>query len=191
MNPGQDPRIERSRRVIAEATIAEMADVGYGAMTVEGIAKRAGVAKSTIYRQWSGKLEIVEAALELLKADVVVDAAAPPRRRLTELLARLAGFIGDLDEPGAACFPALVSAAHYDPAVREFHFRFGAEVRQVLVDIITEGQRSGEFSDDRDPVLAAELLMGPIFYRRLMTPTSYPVGGVDVLVAAVLGPQNR
>ena len=45
-----DPRIVRSRRVILEATIDELAEAGYGAMTIESVAKRAGVGKATIYR---------------------------------------------------------------------------------------------------------------------------------------------
>lgn len=188
MSPELDPRVERSRRVIAEAAIAEMAEVGYGAMTIEGVAKRAGVSKATIYRQWSGKLELIEAALEALKAEMTFDVDAPPRTQITDLLAWLAGYIGDAENPSAACVPAMVSAAQYDPAVREFHHRFSGSRRQILVDIVTAGQQAGDFRADLDPVLCAELLVGPIFYRRLMTAEPYPVDRVDALVDAVLGP---
>ena len=63
----QDPRIERSRRVILEAALAELGEVGYGALTIESVAARAGVGKSTIYRHWSGKLNLVEDAFRTLK----------------------------------------------------------------------------------------------------------------------------
>ena len=191
MSPELDPRIERSRRVIAEATLAEMADVGYGAMTVEGIAKRAGVSKATIYRQWSGKLEIVEAALEMLKEKMTYDESAPPRARLTQLLTWLADYIADVDNTGSACVPAMVSAAEYDPAVREFHHRFGASRRQILIDMIVEGQTAGEIDASLDAALSAELLVGPIFYRRLMTATPFPPAEVERVVGAVLGPAGR
>ena len=46
VSPGADPRIERSRSVIHAATIEELAEVGYGAMTIESIARRAGVGKA-------------------------------------------------------------------------------------------------------------------------------------------------
>src|SRR5262249_39485671 len=62
-----DPRIERSRAVILEATLDELADVGYGAFTVEGVARRAGVSKATVYRHWDGKLELVADAVSRLK----------------------------------------------------------------------------------------------------------------------------
>jgi TetR/AcrR family transcriptional regulator, regulator of autoinduction and epiphytic fitness len=183
-----DPRIERSRRLITEAALEEMADAGYGAMTVEGIAKRACVSKATIYRHWSGKLEIVEAALEQLKSTMIFDHSAPPRARLTQLLTWLADYVGNVDDSSSACVPAMVSAAQYDPAVREFHHRFSSSRQQVLIDMVIEGQAVGVIDRDLDPQLTAELLVGPIFYRRLMTATPFLSKDVPALVDAVLGP---
>lgn len=188
MTPDVDPRIERSRRVIAEAALAEMAEVGYGALTVEGIAKRAGVSKATIYRHWAGKLEIIGSALEMLKSTVAVDDAAPPRQRLRRLLEWLADEIGDLANRGAACLPAMVSAAQYDPAVRDVHHRFSANRRKVLIDIVIEGQGAGDIDPALDPELTVELLVGPIFYRRLMTGSPLPAADVIRVIDAVLGP---
>ena len=183
-----DPRIERSRRVIAEAAIAEMAEVGYGSMTIEGVAKRAGVSKATIYRQWKNKLDVVAGALDSLKTEVAIDESAPPRVRVAQLLTWLANFLGDESKPAAACMPMLVSAAQYDPAVREFHHRFTNERRQVLIDILIDGQARGDFAGDLDPDLTAELLVGPLFYRRLMSGGTFPVEDLPALIDAVLGP---
>jgi TetR/AcrR family transcriptional regulator, regulator of autoinduction and epiphytic fitness len=164
-----------------------MAEAGYGAMTVEAVAKRAGVSKATIYRQWSGKLEMIEAALDLLKDDMVLDQSAPPRARLTQLLTWLATHLGDPSNPVARCVPALVSASQYDDAVREFHHRFSAARRQVLIDILVEGQAASDVDAGLDVTLTAELLVGAIFYRRLMTSTPFPPSDVPDLVDAVLG----
>ncbi len=188
MSPDLDPRIERSRRVIADATMAEMAEVGYGSMTIEGVAKRAGVSKATIYRQWKNKLDLVAGALDLVKDGMQLDESAPPRVRLTELLTWLADYLGDDDNPTAACMPMLVSAAQYDLAVRAFLHRFSGERRQVLIDIIVDGQRRGDFAADLDPDLTAELLVGPLFYRRLMSGEVFPSDGVPALIDAVVGP---
>lgn len=182
-----DPRIERSRRVIREATIAEMAEVGYGAMTIEKIAKRAGVSKATLYRQWNGKLDLVESSLEMMKDDMQIDTSVPPRERIGQLLTWLATFLANTDDPASACVPALVSAAQYDPAVREFHHRFSSARRRVLVEMVAEGIAGGEFSAELDPELTAELLVGPLFYRRLMSRTPFPAGEVPNVVRAVLG----
>src|SRR5262245_16989843 len=77
-----DPRIERSRRVILEAALEELGAVGYGALTIEGVAARAGVGKSTIYRHWPGKLPLVEDAFRTLKAHAAIPESGPIRERI-------------------------------------------------------------------------------------------------------------
>src|ERR1700733_9767996 len=54
-----DPRVERSRQLILRAALQELGEVGYGAFTIESVAARSGVAKSTIYRHWSDKLSLI------------------------------------------------------------------------------------------------------------------------------------
>lgn len=184
----RDPRIERSRRVILEATVEEMAEVGYGALTIESVAKRAGVGKATIYRQWRGKVDLVESVLEMIREDIVVRADGTVRERVTSLLKGLATYLSD--SKASLCMPAMVSAAHYDDAVGEFQFRFAAERRQVLIDLLSEGVDSGELDPDLDPLLTVEILAGPLFYRRLMTDRPFLADDVPKLVGAVLGPST-
>ncbi|MGB3735926.1 MAG: TetR/AcrR family transcriptional regulator [Ilumatobacter sp.] len=182
-----DPRVERSRRVIQDAVIAEMASVGYGALTVEAVAKRAGVSKATIYRQWKNKLEIVESALGSMSAEMELDDSLPVKERITVMLTWLATFLADSENPASACMPALVSASHYDDDVRAFHHRFSGQRRQVLADMIREGQAVGDIDPELHPDRTTEILVGPLFYRRLMTADPYPPADVGDLVAMILG----
>lgn len=167
-----------------EATLDELAEVGYGAMTVESIARRAGVGKATLYRQWSGKLALVESALLLLEDDPVVPPAGSVRQRIDGLLTWLAGHL--VESRLAACMPALVSAARVDDAVGDFLHRFTSARRQVLIDLLDEGVANGELPSDLDTHLTAEALAGPLFYRRLMVGTSFPPDRVAALTALVL-----
>ena len=73
-----DPRIERSRQVILRAALAELGEAGYGAFTIESVAARAGVAKSTIYRHWPDKVTLIADAFETAHAHTV-----PPIEALT------------------------------------------------------------------------------------------------------------
>ena len=57
-------RTARTRRAVLEATVAELAAHGYGALTVERVATRAGVHKTTLYRRWGGKQGLVAEAVE-------------------------------------------------------------------------------------------------------------------------------
>jgi TetR/AcrR family transcriptional regulator of autoinduction and epiphytic fitness len=180
-----DPRVERSRQLICDATLDELAEVGYGAMTIESIARRAGVGKATIYRHWNGKLDLVESALDNVKADPEVPAGGSARERITAMLHWLADYLYDSER--SACMPAMVSAAHYDDAVRTFHHRFSAERRTVMVGLVEDGISAGEFHNRLDARLVAETLLGPLFYRRLMTPDPFPPDEVDRIVDLVLG----
>lgn len=181
-----DPRVERSRRVIQDAAIAEMAAVGYGAMTVEAVAKRAGVSKATIYRQWKNKLGIVESALGAKPTDIVFDESVPARDRIMQMLTWLATFLADADDPMSACLPALVSASQYHEDVRDFHHRFSAERRSVLTEMIRDGQESGHIDSTLDPVRTTEMLVGPLFYRRLMTAEPFAPDDIPALVNSIL-----
>jgi AcrR family transcriptional regulator len=189
-----DPRVERSRRVILEATLDELGEVGYGAFTVEGVARRAGVGKATVYRHWPGKLSLVADAIEHLRQPPAVGHDGPLRDRIVQLLRSLAVMVSD--SRWAQCMPAIIDAAGRDDAVREFHHRFSAECRSVLVDLLDTGRRTGELPAELDPDLACEVLAGPIFYRKLMTPEPFPPELVDAVVDRVLpelrpGPVTR
>lgn len=181
-----DPRVVRSLRVIGEAAVAELAEVGYGALTIESVAKRAGVGKATVYRHWPGKLDLVESALEQLKSDFEVPETGTARSKVTALMTWLAGFLAD--STLSACLPALVSAAHYDESLRAFHLRFSRDRQAVLIGILDEGVASGEFAGLTNTRLVSESLVGPLFYRRLMNAEPYPAEKVDAIVDLVLGP---
>ena len=184
--PDVDPRIERSREVILEATLDELADVGYGAFTVEGVARRAGVSKATVYRHWDGKLELVSDAVMRLKHMVQPPDTDDHRERIAGLLRGIAEMLAG--SRFAACVPAVVSAAERDEALRAFHHRSNAERRAFMVGLLDAARDAGHLDPGVDANLLAELLVSPIFFRRLMTPEPFPPGDVDKLLATVLDP---
>jgi TetR/AcrR family transcriptional regulator, regulator of autoinduction and epiphytic fitness len=179
-----DPRVERSRRVILEAVLEELGEVGYGALTIEPVAARAGVGKSTIYRHWPGKLALVEDAFRTLKAKVLVPESGTLRERITGFLEQVAGLIEE--STYSACMPALIDAAERDPQVREFHCAFSAERREVLVDVLRDAVTTGELPKDADPELLADALFGPILMRRLMFYEPFDAKDVPALVEQIL-----
>jgi TetR/AcrR family transcriptional regulator of autoinduction and epiphytic fitness len=165
--PDVDPRVERSRRVILEATLDELGEIGYGAMTIESVARRAGVGKATIYRHWQGKLDLLGDALETLKRPIPPPTEGSARERIVGLLEALVEALGE--SRWSKCMPALIDAAARDETVQRFHQQFVGARRKVMVDLLVEGIATGELAADLDPVLTSEVLAGPIFYRRLMT----------------------
>jgi TetR/AcrR family transcriptional regulator, regulator of autoinduction and epiphytic fitness len=188
--PLVDPRVERSRRVVLQAALDELGAVGYGAFTIESVAARAGVAKSTIYRHWPDKLAVIADAFETFHVEMVPSVETGSAR---ERVVRLIGHVAEVvvDSTFSVCIPALIEGAERDSRVRAFHHRYSATRRQRLVEIIAEGVTNGEFPAGLDPDLAAVALLGAIFYRRLMSSEPFAPERANELVDTVLAPTRR
>jgi TetR/AcrR family transcriptional regulator of autoinduction and epiphytic fitness len=180
-----DPRVERSRMLILRAAVDELAEMGYGGLTIESVAARAGVGKSTIYRHWRDKLELIADAFETFHEQMVPDLEIRSPRESVELLVRHVAEVV-LDSTFSRCIPALIEGAERDPRVREFHHRYAAERRRALVDLIALGIETGDFREDLEPELATAALLGTIFYRRLMTSEPFDPAQAGELMAVLL-----
>jgi AcrR family transcriptional regulator len=185
-----DPRVERSRRAILRAVLEELAEVGYGALTIESVARRAGVGKSTIYRHWRDKLSLIADAFRMLQEERDPElVTGSPRQKLERVLRHVADVVAD--SPFSACLPALIDAAERDRALRRFHHRFQAEARKPLVALISSGVATGDFPRRVDPEMAAFAFLGVIFFCRLMTGTAFPQERVRDLIRTIFGSNGK
>jgi AcrR family transcriptional regulator len=189
-NPGvEDPRVRRSRAAILEAALDELAERGYGAFTMDGVATRAGVARSTVYRLWRERTSLVADAMESLNVQPPAPSGAEPadpRERIRELLLHLAHAMSD--SRMSACLPAIIDGAERDPALRELHHGYAARRRSALVAALARARDAGAVGEHVDPEQASLALAGAVFYRRLMTDRPLGTDEVDVLMESVLGP---
>jgi AcrR family transcriptional regulator len=140
---------------------------GYAAATIDAVAARSGVAKTTIYRRWPNRASLlVEVLVEVHTAAVPLPAGGNPARAL----------LGELRDGAAAAngltgklMTALVGEAQHDPEVRAelleglFFPRRGTTAR-----VIRRAQETGAIRPDVPPDIAADLLFGPFFYRMLV-----------------------
>ena len=181
-----DPRVERSRLAILTAAVEELGEAGYGGVTIESIAARAGVGKSTIYRHWPDKLALIADAFETFHEQLVPDLGDLAARDAVALLLRHVAEVV-MDSRFSRCIPALIEGAERDPRVREFHHCYSAERRQAIIDLIARGIQAGEIPGQIDPELATTTLLGAIFYRRLMTSQPFFPEDAEQLVTLVLG----
>jgi AcrR family transcriptional regulator len=184
--PAVDPRIARSRQVILQAVLDELSEVGYGALTIESAARRAGVGKATIYRHWPDKIALIADAFELLQQQRDPElVTGTPREKLERVLRHVADVVAE--SPFSACLPALIEGAERDRAVRRFHHRFQAEARKPTIALIASGVATGDFPRRIDPEIAAFALLGAIFFCRLMTNAPFPEERVPDLIDTVMG----
>lgn len=143
-------------------------EVGHDGLTVEAIAKRAGVGKQTIYRWWPTKEAILLEELDArtnatLEFRDTGDIRADLQRQLTAVTKALTS------EEFAAPYRGLIGAAQSDPdLIRQLHERIIEPRVKGLVDRIAQAQQDGQLRADLDPRDVAELLYGPIYYRLLL-----------------------
>ena len=140
---------------------------GYDAATIEAVAARSGVAKTTIYRWWPNRASLlVEVLAEVHTAAVPLPAGGEPVRaivgELRDAAEALNGLTGKL-------LSALLGEAQHDAEVREelldglFRPRRASTAR-----VIRRAQETGAIRPDVPPDIAADLLFGPLFYRMLV-----------------------
>ncbi|MDQ4096772.1 MAG: TetR/AcrR family transcriptional regulator [Actinomycetota bacterium] len=168
------------------AALDLLGELGSGGLTIEAVAARAGVGKSTIYRHWPGKLELLEDAICTLKAHVAVPAEGSTRDRVINLLQQAATNVADTT--WSTCLPAIIDTAERDPEVRAIHRRLTLERRQVLIDLLADGVARGEVPPDRDLAVLADCLVGPIMVRRLLLHEPFDPAAVPALVDDLLRP---
>jgi AcrR family transcriptional regulator len=183
-----DPRVRRSRAAVLSAALDELAERGYGGFTIDGVATRAGVARSTVYRIWGDRSRLIEEALEELNRQPPARERGPEtsRERVEVLVRHLSEAMAG--SKVADCLPGLIDGAERDQEVRRLHHGYNARRRAALVEAIADGKSSGEPGFDVDPELAALALAGAVVYRRLMTPHPLAADEVVPLVETVLRP---
>jgi AcrR family transcriptional regulator len=174
---------------VLTAALAELADKGYGGFTIDGVATRAGVARSTIYRLGHDRLSLVAEAMEVLNVQPTADPADRPGDPYEQVLAIVTHLADAMrGSPMSDCLPALVDGAERDAGLRRLHHAYTTDRRATLVAALTQLRDAGRTPPTFAPDLAAEALAGAVFYRRLMTPTRLGSREVGPLVATVLGP---
>lgn len=184
-----DPRVERTRRVVLEATTELLAEEGYGAVTIEAVAARSGVAKSTIYRHWPGRVELINDAFQALKPPMPTSSGGHVRDQIVARLEHLAHSM--TASRWSSCLPTLIEAAEHDPEARSLHCRLTSAGRQAMVDLLREGVEQGELPSHVDPEVMADALASPIIVRRLMTPEPFDPAHVRHLVDQILPSHER
>ena len=162
-------RSEEARQAVLEAADDLLVERGFAGVTIEGIAARAGVAKQTIYRWWSSKVDVL---LDTFIDDMAEHLTPPDHgdlgRDLRAHLGRLADFLAQSD-PGAV-FRALAGQAQHDPdlAARLRSDYLGQQRARDRVPLLRAIER-GQLPPDVDIELAVDQLVGPIYYRVLVT----------------------
>lgn len=183
--PHPDPRVVRSRAAVMDATVALLTECGVGAVRVEAVARRSGVAKTTIYRHWPTRDELVLEAL----GSLVHPANDPDTGRTdTDLLALLRGLAQSLtDAAWGRILPSVLDAAERDASVAALHRSFVEPRNRVLQDVVRRGIERGDLSADTVAEDVIDLAAGAVFFRRFVTRRPLDDPYLTWVVATALG----
>jgi AcrR family transcriptional regulator len=185
--PRGRPRDRHADAKILKATMCLLEQHGFRAVTLEGIAEEAGVARTTVYRRWPNKAAIVMDAFLTHVAPRIAFPEHPvavERLRLQmQLLAR-----AFRQEPGLL-IRALIAEAQFDEELREaFHDGWIAK-RRASAKVIIEGAiLAGELPNDANADALLDALYGGLYYWLLIDHEVLTEAYVDSLFATVLGP---
>lgn len=170
---------------IRRALMQELAAVGYGRLSIEAVARRAGVGKTAIYRRWNSKLDLV---LEIVSTAAggklpVLDTGTL-RGDLTLLFQ---GVAHALRHPLASqIIPDLLAEAARNPTIDETLQRvLRARQQEVGGRLVDRAVQRGELPADTDPEAAVDLIVGPLYWRLAIARTPLTDGYLDALVEAV------
>jgi AcrR family transcriptional regulator len=141
------------------ATLELLVEVGFSALTVEGVAGRAGVGKATIYRRWPSKLPLVVEAFGQLPGfeDVETGDLAEDLKRMLRSYLKVFN-----STPLSAVLPSLAGERTHNPELSQLFEPVSASRRQPLVRAFERAVERGEISPELDLELAADLVVGPI-----------------------------
>ncbi len=156
------PRSEEAHQAILEATLELLTEVGFSALTVEGVAQRAGVGKATIYRRWPSKLPLVVEAFGRLPSFEDVDTGSLEGDLKTMLRRYLEAFLAT---PLATVYPSLAAERAHNPDLSELLDPILRSRRQPLSQAFERARARGELRPGADLDMAADLVVGPIAVR--------------------------
>ncbi|HEY7176736.1 MAG TPA: TetR/AcrR family transcriptional regulator, partial [Micromonosporaceae bacterium] len=163
---------------IQHALVLELAAVGYGRLSIEAVARRAGVAKTAVYRRWNSKLDLVLDVVSSVAGSTLplVDTGSlsGDLEVFLQVVARVLGH-----RLAAQIIPDLLAEAARTPEIAETLQKvLHAHQRHVGEQLVDAARDRGELAGTADPDLVVDLIVGPLYWRLAIART--PVSDEDL-----------
>lgn len=161
------PRDKDAHRKILEATLELMRSQSGRDITIEGIAREAGVSKVTIYRWWESKaLLVIDAFVEAHIVRTPMQQSLPAGERIARhflsLVEQYSGWPGKI-------VSQIIAEGLYDPEIlRQFRERFHYGRRAVVREVLEDWRKSGDIRSDIDNEALMDLIYAPVYMRLLL-----------------------
>jgi AcrR family transcriptional regulator len=190
--PGR-PRSARSHQAILDATLELLAESGFQGASVESIAARAGVGKTTIYRRWRSKEQLIADALAQLRPQCQMPDTGDLRR---DVHAFVECTVTVDDAMARQILAFVIGSGQRNPDFLDVYWsNCMASRRSAIAERLTRAKARGELRTDVNADLAMDLVLGAVFYRLLFKPpaeplSSYIQGALDTLWFGIKNPHS-
>jgi AcrR family transcriptional regulator len=187
---GGRPRDPSRDGVIRAAILRLLADVGYGALTMDAVASEAGVGKATIYRRWRTKQDLVVDTISDLNR---AGAAAPNTGSVeTDLREMMHQMVAVISGPTGAATLSLLSTMPHQPALAEAFRQGPLAVWRESFDVIwQQAEQRGEVRPGLSGSIVAETTSALMVQRWLLTGEPVDDAYADEVLETVVLPLVR
>src|SRR4051794_29997718 len=158
---GMDSRIARTRAAVLRTATDLLVEGGPSAVTIDAIVARSGVAKSTIYRHWGSRDDVLLDVMEVCAPDLTPpDPDLGVEAGLREITHRIAAIFNDPE--WARVLPALLALKTHAHGIADLEKRLGERQGEVLGGLIAQGVAEGILSPAAGEPEATAVLVGPL-----------------------------
>jgi AcrR family transcriptional regulator len=165
------PRSLRSHQAMVQATLALLAEVGFDAMSIDAIAARAGVGKTTIYRRYTCKAELVADAIESVRAEMVIPDTGNLQSDIEALVQNAAQIT--LSPLGRQTVAMIISSATSNAQFAQIYWeKYLQPRRKTFAIVLDRAKARNEISADLDPDLVFDTMSGIMLYAMIFQPTA-------------------
>ncbi len=178
-------RVRRTKQAVLKTTFRLMSEGGIGGVSIDEVARRSGVAKTSIYRHWPSRSALLLDACSRLGTKPEVPDTGSLKGDLTLLATKLADQLRTGRWP--TILPSIIDAAERDADLAELHARLQAGFSSPYLPVIERAKKRGEVPARQDPAEVIAAVMGPLFYRRWFSREPLDEKFVRGVVAGVLG----
>lgn len=178
-------RTARIRASVLEATVQELAASGVAGLSLEAVARHAGVHKATLYRRWGTRERLL---LELMREQAAEAVPVPNTGSLRQDLIALAqAAVGNSASPSVEpILRAIIAELTHNPAVANAAQQFWRERMALDGKIIERAVARGDIRLGTDPRAAIEAVLGPLHLRLLITGEPADAGAIETVVDLVI-----
>lgn len=167
--PGR-PRSVRSHQAILQATLELLGEVGFEAMSIEAIAARAKVGKTTIYRRYTSKEELVADAIESIREEIVLPDTGKLQSDIDALIENAAQIT--LNPLGRQTVAMIISSASSNPKFAQIYWTKYLQPRRKAFAVVLERAKiRNEIPANLDSDLVFDAMSGIMLYALIFQPT--------------------